>query len=219
MGSSDFFFLLMGFAVGSVPFGLLVARMKGVDIRRHGSGNIGATNVFRVVGKPYGIAVFVMDCLKGLVPVLWCLYAIGASERPEWLPILTGLAAILGHNYSPWVGFKGGKGIATSAGVLLALFFWPLMAGLLVWWVVFKLTRYVSVASMAAAVTIPCGEGLLALVNGEWRPYGFGFTVFIALLAIWRHRSNLRNLREGKENRFPRKELSPKIVRADTPES
>lgn len=208
---------LVGFLAGSVPFGLLVARAKGVDIRKHGSGNIGATNVLRVVGRPYGIAVFVLDCLKGLLPVLWARGDSWAGTAGELLPILTGLAGILGHNYSPWVGFKGGKGIATSAGVLMGLFPWSLGIGLVVWWLVFKWSRYVSVASMVAAVSIPCTELVLSMVRGDWRPYSLGFTIFIAIMAIWRHRSNIRNLREGKENRFPSKrQVSKKVVNQES---
>ncbi|MFM7180536.1 MAG: glycerol-3-phosphate 1-O-acyltransferase PlsY [Verrucomicrobiales bacterium] len=202
MFSSNFILPLVGFAAGSIPFGLLVARWKGVDIRKHGSGNIGATNVLRVVGKPYGIAVFVFDFLKGLLPVLASLGWFAATPSPEWVSIATGLAAILGHNYSPWVGFKGGKGIATSAGVLLGLLPWPLLIALAVWGVAFKATRYVSVASMAAAVAIPCAEIGFSLAKGEWRPYFLGFTIAIAVLAIWRHRSNIQNLKAGREHRF-----------------
>ena len=211
MGLSDFLFPLAGFLAGSVPFGLLVARSKGIDIREHGSGNIGATNVLRVVGKPYGISVFLLDFLKGLLPVLACLHWASSESHAEALPIGTGLAAILGHNYSPWVGFKGGKGIATSAGVLLGLFPWPLIIGLAVWGVVFKVTRYVSVASMAAAAAIPVTELGLALARGVWRPYSLGFTIVIAVLAIWRHRSNIRSLRAGKEHRFQPKVQSTAV--------
>lgn len=202
---TDFMLPLAGFIAGSVPFGLLVGRLKGIDIRKHGSGNIGATNVLRVVGKPYGIAVFVLDFLKGIVPVAASLYWFPIPSQPEWFPIATGLAAILGHNYSPWVGFKGGKGIATSAGVLLGLFPWPLVIGVTVWGGVFKATRYVSVASMAAAAAIPCAEFAFALATGARRPYSLGFTILIAVLALWRHRSNIRNLRAGREHRFQAK--------------
>ena len=202
---------LAGFFAGSVPFGLLVAKLNGIDIRKHGSGNIGATNVLRVVGKPHGIAVFVLDFLKGLLPVVASLKAFAATAPPEWLPIATGLAAILGHNYSPWVGFKGGKGIATSAGVLLGLFPWPLLIGLAVWGITFKTTRYVSVASMAAAATIPCAELGFAMATGLWRPYSLGFTIAIAVLAVWRHRSNIINLRAGTEHRFATNRPSPEI--------
>lgn len=202
MNPSYFLLPLAGFFAGSVPFGLLVAKLKGIDIRKHGSGNIGATNVLRVVGKPQGVAVFVLDFLKGLLPVLASLKWVGTVPPPEWLPIATGLAAILGHNYSPWVGFRGGKGIATSAGALLGLFPWPLLIGLVVWGVIFKTTRYVSVASMAAAAAIPCAEIGFATATEEWRPYSLGFTIVIAILAVWRHRSNIKNLREGREHRF-----------------
>lgn len=199
MDLPDYLPPILGFLAGSIPFGLLVAKAKGVDIRKHGSGNIGATNVFRVVGRPFGIAVFVLDFCKGLGPVL--LAGIAAHPGPG-LGILTGLAAILGHNYSPWVGFKGGKGIATSAGVLAGLFPLALVIGLAVWGILFKATRYVSVASMGAAAAIPITEISKAAVTGKWEPYALVFTVVIAALAIWRHRSNLRNLRAGTEHRF-----------------
>ena len=134
---------VVAFLAGSIPFGLLVARMKGVDIRRHGSGNIGATNVLRAVGKPYGIAVFVLDFLKGLLPVLWAGSALAQHPRADLVGLGTALAAILGHNYSPWIGFKGGKGIATSAGGLVALFPLAVGAAVVFWFVLFKTTRYV----------------------------------------------------------------------------
>lgn len=198
---------VVGFLAGSIPFGLLVAKAKGVDIRKQGSGNIGATNVFRVVGRPYGIAVFVLDFLKGLGPVL---LAAAATTSGAALGIATGLAAILGHNYSPWVGFKGGKGIATSAGVLAGLFPLALAIGLLVWGIAFTATRYVSVASMGAAAAIPATEIIRAALTGKWESSSLVFTVIVAALAIWRHRSNIRNLRAGTEHRFTRKSTAPK---------
>lgn len=199
---------LIGFLAGSIPFGLLVAKCKGVDIRKHGSGNIGATNVYRVVGKPYGMAVFILDFLKGLGPVLLAACAsggtcpTGSTCSGPGLAILTGMLAILGHNYSPWVGFRGGKGIATSAGVLAGLFPIALGVGLLVWVIVVKVTRYVSVASMAAAAAIPLTELTRACLSGKWEPLTLAFTGLIAVLAIWRHRSNIKNLRAGTEHRF-----------------
>jgi glycerol-3-phosphate acyltransferase PlsY len=194
---------------GSIPFGLLVARMKGVDIRKQGSGNIGATNVYRSVGKPYGVAVFCLDFVKGWLPVLAAIVLhVRTPGQPDAqiLPILTALAAILGHNYSPWVGFKGGKGVATSAGALLGLFPVALVIGLLVWYSVMKISRYVSVGSIAAALTIPTvvavQQFLLWRGSGRWDPYALGFSVFIGALAIWRHRSNIRKLMDGSENRI-----------------
>ena len=200
----------VAFLAGSIPFGLLVARMKGVDIRKHGSGNIGATNVLRVVGKPYGIAVFILDFLKGLLPVLWAGHALAGHPQADWIGLGTALAAILGHNYSPWIGFKGGKGIATSAGALMALFPVALGVALVVWFVLFKTTRYVSVASMGAAAAIPLalfGQKLLAWRPPTWPEIGFG--VLVAFLAIWRHRSNIRKLMAGQESRFGDKKKIP----------
>ena len=117
---------LGAFLLGSIPTGYLVARAKGVDIRRHGSGNIGATNVFRTLGKPLGILVFFIDALKGFSAV-WLANHFG--QACPWTGIVAAVAAIAGHNYTPWLGFKGGKGIATSAGVLLALMPWAVLIG------------------------------------------------------------------------------------------
>ena len=222
---------LLAFVLGSIPFGLLIAKAKGIDIRRHGSGNIGATNVLRVVGKHYGITCFILDALKGFVPVVIALSLIRMGDketslaltclRPfavtlpsdqqflgQLLHVITGLMAILGHNYSPWVGFKGGKGMATSAGVLLGLypFFGVLLLGF-VWVALFLTTRYVSVASIGAAAALPVvtlwgswHHGRIQ--NGTWNKPLFAFTVAIAALAIWKHRSNIQRLRNGTEHRF-----------------
>jgi glycerol-3-phosphate acyltransferase PlsY len=204
--------------------------VKGIDIRAHGSGNIGATNVLRVVGKKYGIACLLLDALKGFLPVALAVNLIQVAGRPIQVPldlpeawalmlpaaeamkgqmvqILTALAAVLGHNYSPWVGFRGGKGIATSAGVLIALMPFAVIILIGVFLVVFLISRYVSVASMVSAAVLP----LLTLwgswhhgrlQDGTWNKPLFLFTVVIAAMAIWKHRTNLRRLREGTEARF-----------------
>jgi acyl phosphate:glycerol-3-phosphate acyltransferase len=230
---------LLAFLLGSIPFGLLIARAKGINIREHGSGNIGATNVLRVVGKKYGISCLLLDALKGFIPVAiatnliqiegrtiqiplgfldpWALI-LPASEaiKGQTVQILTALAAVLGHNYSPWVGFRGGKGIATSAGVLLALM--PFAVGLLiiVFLAVFLTTRYVSLASIVAAAALP----LMTLwgswhhgriQDGTWNKPLFIFSLVIGILAIWKHRSNIQRLREGTENRFTRKVKSADV--------
>jgi glycerol-3-phosphate acyltransferase PlsY len=224
---------LFGFLLGSVPFGLLIAKAYGVDIRMHGSGNIGATNVLRVLGKKPGIACLFLDALKGFLPVAIAVNLLQITGRPVQVPlglpeswvmtvsagaalkvqivhILTALAAVLGHNYSPWVGFKGGKGIATSAGVLLGLMPFAVLILLVVWLLFFLATRYVSVASVGAACALP----LLTLwgswhhgriQDGTWNKPLFVFSVIIAVLATWKHRSNFRRLREGTEHRFKRK--------------
>lgn len=227
---------LFAFLLGSIPFGLFIARAAGVDIRRHGSGNIGATNVLRIVGKKHGIVCLILDALKGFIPVVlavnlvriagrepvmqWSLPESWVMVLPESLAltgqivhILTALAAILGHNYSPWVGFKGGKGIATSAGVLLALMPFGAMLLVLVWLLLFAATRYVSVASVGAAAALPLitlygswNHGRIQ--DGTWNKPLFAFSVVVGGLAIWKHRENLRRLRAGTENRFQPKRKS-----------
>ncbi|GAA5481905.1 glycerol-3-phosphate 1-O-acyltransferase PlsY [Haloferula sargassicola] len=224
---------LIAFLLGSIPFGLFIARMKGIDIRAHGSGNIGATNVLRVVGKQYGITCLILDALKGYLPVALAitlirftgqhnpmeiapLLPLGVELPPErqWfaqlMQVLCGLLAILGHNYSPWVGFKGGKGIATSAGVLIALAPAAVVILILVWLALFLTTRYVSIASVGAAAVLPplilfgsWFHGKLAA--GTWNKPLLVFSIIIAALAIWKHRTNLKRLREGTEHRFTRK--------------
>jgi acyl phosphate:glycerol-3-phosphate acyltransferase len=227
---------LIAFLLGSIPFGLFIARLKGIDIRQHGSGNIGATNVLRVVGKKYGITCLLLDALKGLIPTLLAITLIRFegqstnfsfrflldqgyvfSPADQWkaqsLQVVSGLLAILGHNYSPWVGFKGGKGIATSAGVLIALAPAGVVLLILVWIIAFKLSRYVSVASIAAAAFLPpivifgsWYHGKLAA--GTWNKPLFIFSVVIAALAIWKHRANIQRLMNGTENRFQPKKKS-----------
>jgi glycerol-3-phosphate acyltransferase PlsY len=193
---------LGAFLLGSIPTGYLVARAKGVDIRRHGSGNIGATNVFRTLGKPLGILVFFIDALKGFSAV-WLANHFG--QACPWTGIVAAVAAIAGHNYTPWLGFKGGKGIATSAGVLLALMPWAVLIIAVVWFTVFKISRYVSLASICAAAALPVSVGALWYAGCGGNGPLLGFALVISALAIWRHRSNIERLRAGTESRFERK--------------
>jgi len=190
---------LGAFLLGSIPTGYLVARAKGIDIRQHGSGNIGATNVFRTLGKPLGILVFVFDALKGFAAV-WLAMKFGGSSA--WPGIIAAVAVIAGHNYTPWLGFKGGKGIATSAGTLLALAPWAVLCIAIVWFVVFKVSRYVSLASISAAAALPVAVAALWSAGCGGNGPLLGFTVLISALAIWRHRSNIQRLRAGTESRF-----------------
>jgi glycerol-3-phosphate acyltransferase PlsY len=224
---------LLAFLAGSIPFGLLISRMGGVDIRRHGSGNIGATNVLRTLGPRYGIPCLLLDALKGFLPVAlatnlfgiegraptiplpvpdaWVLvHAPADAWRAQLFPILSALMAVIGHNHSPWIGFKGGKGIATSAGVLLALMPFAVLLLLALWGLLFLVTRYVSVASIGAAVALPFltlwgswHHGRIR--DGTWNKALFALTVAIAVLAVWKHRSNIRRLLDGTEHRFSRK--------------
>lgn len=196
---------LAGFLLGSVPTGYLVARVRGIDIRQHGSGNIGATNVFRTLGKPLGVFVFLVDALKGFAAVYLAMH-LSDGTRATWLGIVGAVAVIAGHNYTPWLGFRGGKGIATSAGALLALMPQSVAVIAFVWIAVFKWSRYVSLASICASAALP-----LSVAVFWWSGVGgnaplLGFTVLISALAIWRHRSNIARLREGTEPRFAKKE-------------
>lgn len=188
----------LAYLVGATPFGFLAGQLRGIDIREHGSGNIGATNVLRVLGKPVGITVLVLDLLKGLAPVLIALGATGRSG----IHLAAALAAILGHNYTFWLGFKGGKGIATTAGAILPLMPWALLAAATVWFATFLATRYVSLASLGAAVAVPSALGVEALIAGRLNPAIFSFAALVSVLAIWKHRPNIRRLLRGEENRF-----------------
>ena len=190
---------LGAFLLGSIPTGYLVARAKGVDIRQHGSGNIGATNVFRTLGKPLGVFVFMVDALKGFA-VVWLAGRFGGAS--DWAGIIAAVAVIAGHNYTPWLGFKGGKGIATSAGVLLALMPWAVLCIAIVWFVVFKVSRYVSLASISAAAALPLAVAALWSAGCGGNGPLLGFSVLISALAIWRHRTNIQRLRAGTESRF-----------------
>src|SRR5580704_13748593 len=148
---------IVSYFIGSVPSGYLVARTQGVDIRQHGSRNIGATNVLRVMGKKWGYLVFLCDSFKGFLAVkLGLLIAAHSLLSPVLGGVIAAITCILGHNYTFWLGFKGGKGIATSSGVVLALFpITVICCAALVWVVVFYISKYVSLASIAAAVVLP----------------------------------------------------------------
>lgn len=204
-----FLVILSAYLVGSLPFGFLVAKAKGKDIRQHGSGNIGATNVFRIIGKPFGIMVFILDFLKGLLPVLFSggLYSIVAGEYPEGklVEIIGALAAIAGHNYTCWLRFKGGKGIATSAGALVGLLPVATPIVIIIWVLVLALTRYVSVASISAAVALPVIVILRGVWGGNTDYLLVGFACLVAVMAVWRHRSNIERLKAGTESKIGNK--------------
>jgi glycerol-3-phosphate acyltransferase PlsY len=176
--------VLTGFVAGSIPFGVLVARKLGLDIRRHGSGNIGATNVARVLGIVPGVFVLALDALKGAVPVLAAKYA-GASP---WLLVATGAAAILGHCFSPFLGGKGGKGVATSLGVFFVLT--PLLAGvaIVVFGAVVCITRVPALGSLCGAI---CVSAML-IARGN-TPYA-SLAVATFILMLYTHRQNLKKL-------------------------
>jgi glycerol-3-phosphate acyltransferase PlsY len=197
----------LSYLIGSVPNGYLVARSQGVDIRQHGSRNIGATNVLRVLGKKWGYLVFLGDALKGFLAVkLGLLLAANSLLSPVLGGVIAAIACILGHNYPIWLGFKGGKGMATSGGVVLALFPITVVCCVsLVWIVVFYASKYVSLASIATAIALPCAVFLLIAKTGAEFWTLFGFTVLIAALAVWRHKANIVRLMNGTESRFGKK--------------
>lgn len=187
--------LLACYLIGSIPTGLLVSRrMGGVDLRKVGSGNIGATNAFRALGPTGGLLVLAGDGLKGFLAVQLALFALAPGLLLPVVQVLFGGAAIVGHNWSLFLGFKGGKGIATSLGVLLALS--PEVAAMaaLLWVAVVALTRYSSLASLAAAVAVP----ILMIVQGE-NPVYLVFGILAAAFALYRHQGNLQRLMKGEE--------------------
>ena len=200
--------VLAGYLPGSLPAGFLAGRLKGVDIRTVGSGNIGATNAFRMLGKGIGTVVLLIDVMKGLLPCLFFAELVagffpeGQAPKTETLQLLIGVSSILGHNYPCWLGFKGGKGIATTAGVVGGLA--PVSFGVClgVWIVFLGMSRYVSVASIAAAVALPVS--MAALPGGGVDRFGPLFWVFLLLgvMAIWKHRMNIHRLMNGTEDRM-----------------
>jgi glycerol-3-phosphate acyltransferase PlsY len=200
---------LLGYLFGSLPAGYLAGRLAGIDIRTVGSGNIGATNVLRVLGKRWGYAVFFVDALKGFAAVRLAFFLLNywPSAKPftVQLTILTGVMCILGHNFPVWLGFKGGKGVATSAGVLFGLLPSAVPFVVLIWVIVFETTRYVSVASIVAAISLPIVVGLFLRWKFVEGPALLYFSILIALLVLWRHRSNFSRLLNGTEQRFSRK--------------
>lgn len=197
---------LAAYVSGATPFGYVAGRVRGIDIRQHGSGNIGATNVIRVMGKAVGLPVFLLDILKGFGPV-WITQQVCAARGipAEWPAVAAALGAVLGHNFTFWLGFRGGKGIATSAGILLALLQWPLVTAAALWLVLFFATRYVAVASIGAALTITIMPAVLWTLHGDPGLPRVGLAAALGLLAVWRHRANIKRLLHGTENRFVRK--------------
>ncbi|MDG2021119.1 MAG: glycerol-3-phosphate 1-O-acyltransferase PlsY [Phycisphaerales bacterium] len=212
----------IAFVSGSVPFGVIIARRKGVDIRQSGSGNPGSTNVGRVLGKRFGILCFILDALKGAAPVLlsgWLGGVLGMespANAAAWGWLLVAVCAILGHCFSPWLGFRGGKGVATGFGAVLAM--WPVLtvpalAAFAVWGITLGLTRFMSLASMAGAIVLPSTVVAMALGGeGGSLKSSLPFLVItgaIAAFVVFRHRNNLIRLRVGAE---------PRVGREDAPD-
>jgi glycerol-3-phosphate acyltransferase PlsY len=216
--------IAIAFLSGSIPFGLLIGKAKGIDIRKHGSGNIGATNVGRVLGARYFFLCFALDFLKGFVPTFvtgltlhnraWA----DASSAWTWLGVM--VAAVLGHVFSPWLGFKGGKGVATALGAMMGvfpIFTLPAIGAFILWLLTFATWRYISLASIVAGLSLPL------LVAADWKlmdsplfndmperqrvvHFSDGYpylivSILLATLVVWTHRANIKRLRSGTELR------------------
>jgi len=188
--------LILAYLLGATPTSYVAGRLgRGIDLRQHGSHNLGATNVYRVLGWRYAIPVGLIDVAKGVVPVAilgpW-------SNGPAWFTVALGIAAVLGHMFSPYVRFRGGKGVATTAGVFLALAPLAVLISLAIWGATLWLSGYVSVASLTVAVLFP----LWVWLTEQGAPYTLWAAIVLALLLVYTHRANIRRLREGTENRF-----------------
>ena len=195
--------LVLSYLSGSIPFAAIAGKLRGVDLRKHGSGNLGATNVFRVLGWKIGIAVFLADALKGALPVFFLPPRIVSPRDPVVWAIACGIAAIAGHVRPIFLGLrKGGKGVATAAGVFLALAPIPMAITFAVFVGVVLGTGYVSLGSLISAIVLP---GLLLVTLGPKTPL-FIVSVIIALFVFWTHRTNIGRLRRGEEHRFGKRD-------------
>lgn len=191
--------LALSYLAGAFPTSYLAGRLfKGIDLRAHGSRNLGATNVYRVLGWKYAIPVALVDVAKGALPV-WSAGAWGPDLA--LFPLYCGVAAVVGHVFSVFVGFRGGKGVATASGVVLALAPKALLASLVLWSALVWLTGYVSVGSVAAAVLFPVAAYFLEGARGGV----LAIEVALAAFLVWKHRANLQRLARGTENRFGRR--------------
>lgn len=211
--------LLVGYLLGSIPFAVILAKRGGVDVYSVGSGNPGATNVLRYVGKGLGRIVFALDFLKGLIATWWFQveFLVASPEDPEFLGLWGMVAAVIGHSFPVFARFRGGKGVATTMGALLGVMPTAMAVGLLVWVGLFFSLRYVSLASIAFGMSLP-----ITVFFGELLSEGEGRYVkvaFAAILGVWiliRHQSNLTRLLAGEEEKFS---SSPKNSRKQPPSS
>ena len=195
--------VIIAYLAGSIPSAYIAGKLRGVDLRQHGSGNLGATNVVRVLGPRIGAVVFIADLLKGFLPVYF-LPIYTETLRPELWALVYGAAAILGHVKPIFLlGKGGGKGVATASGVFLALAFVPMLIAEVAWIGVFYFTRYVSLASLVGAAILPVA--ILVLYREPQSPV-FIASVIIAAFVFWTHRANIGRLRRGEEHKFVKKE-------------
>jgi acyl phosphate:glycerol-3-phosphate acyltransferase len=200
---------LLAYLLGSLPTGYIAGRLVGVDIRKVGSGNVGATNVTRVLGKRFGYPVFIVDFAKGLAAVvLAVIMAKPAQSSAQFVDLCSAIGAIcsvIGHSYSIWLGFRGGKGVATLMGALFGINWITAVIVCVVWIVVFQATRYVSLASIAAAVALPITVAIMLFLKQLPTAIPLYFSFCLGAIIVVRHRPNLSRLLKGAEPRFARK--------------
>jgi len=192
--------LVLTYIIGSIPFAYIYGKIfRKIDIREHGSGNVGATNVLRVFGTKAGIIVLLLDILKGFIPVfiITIIY-----PQTQWQPVLLGIFAILGHTFTIFLKFKGGRGVATSAGVFLALSPYTITAAILIFLLVVAVTKYVSLGSMFAAIFLVIAHTIFFLLCESSNPYIFYFTLLLSFFIIYKHKPNIKRLINGTENKI-----------------
>ena len=204
-----FLAIVASYLLGATPTSYIAGKLgRGIDLREHGSKNLGATNVYRILGWKYAIPVALFDIAKGAIPVLFFSRWAGGAER-SWLPVALGGAAVLGHMFSPYVRFKGGKGVATAAGMFLALAPVGVLLAIVVWGICLWLTGYVSLSSILAVLSVPLWVALLQPNS----PYVFWASVALVALIVFAHRRNIVRLVAGTENRFRRRPSGRPTVR------
>ena len=193
--------VIIGYLLGAISFAVIIAKSRGVDIFAEGSGSPGATNVKRVIGSGPGNLCFALDALKGFVAAGWPqMQSMALQSSPEMLSILGLAAAIVGHSFSIFIKFKGGKGVATTLGGIFAMMPLVLLSGLIVWAIAFYSSRYVSLASILFGVSLPIFSAIYQTGSAL-----IGFSLVIAVLIVVRHQSNIKRLLAGTENRFSKK--------------
>jgi acyl phosphate:glycerol-3-phosphate acyltransferase len=204
-----FFLAVTSYLIGSFPTAYLAGRVAGIDIREAGSGNVGATNVGRVLGKRIGYPVFFIDFAKGFIAVKLAEAIVGPVPPDaifvDFCRVLGAMSAVIGHSFPVWLGFKGGKGVATSMGALFALNWVPALVVGIVWIVIFQVTRYVSLASIVAAIALPITVALMFFLGYLASAVLLYFCLLLAGIVVLRHRSNISRLLSGTEHRFVRK--------------
>lgn len=191
--------IILSYLIGSIPFGLLYGRLAGIDVRLQGSGNIGATNVNRLLGKKLGIMTLVSDLLKGLLPMVITAQVLGPRPDPHLWVMLTGLAAFIGHCWPVYLNFKGGKGVATALGIFLFLTPPLALMAIMLFAIIVRLGGYVSLGSIGAAISLPI---MIGVSKGNDSLLLLAAT--IALLIVLKHRENIKNLLQGNEKSWKR---------------